>query len=488
MKRFLNSFKTRSFRVGGYSVFATLILIGIVVLINVAVNAVPKRYTEIDTTTMKLYTLSDETKDLVKSLDKDITLYWLTTDPDETIGNLLDRYEGLSSHVSVVQIDPEENPTFISKYDLSYYSNNSVIVDGGDRFRYVKNTEIYVTDYDYTDLEYFNYYGEYRAIESFDGEGAITSAINYVKYAILPKMYYTTGHGETTLEKEYRNGLELENVELEELLLVSSGEVPEDCDILLVNCPTGDFSDEDMAAVQAYLDRGGRMVLITSPEQKEGQRPNIQALMAAYHVIEQSGIIVESDSKLYQSGYPIYLLPRLQAHTITAPLRSGNYRAIMPMASGLKLDAEEQWNAGETITSLLRTSSGSYMKNLNAQTMEKEEGDIDGPFEVAVLVEQETETGQAAKIVWFTSQFITDYKASSLVSGANEDLFLNAVSYLAENEGGISIHAKRLTKEAKDYLQIDNATATFWEIIMIGAIPALLLAAGIYIFIRRRTK
>ena len=43
MKKFLNSFKTRSFRVGGYSVFATLIVVAIVILVNVAVNALPDR-------------------------------------------------------------------------------------------------------------------------------------------------------------------------------------------------------------------------------------------------------------------------------------------------------------------------------------------------------------------------------------------------------------------------------------------------------------
>ena len=488
MKKLLNSFKTRSFRVGGYSVFATLILIGIVVLVNVAVNAIPKRYTEIDTTAMKLFTLSEETRELVRGLDQDITIYWLTTDPDESIGNLLDRYEGLSSHIKVQQIDPDENPNFIGKYDLSYYANNSLIVDGGDRFRYVKYTDIYVTEFDYKDLEYYNYYGDYRKIESFDGEGAVTSAINYVKYAILPKVYYTTGHGEAALEKEYNNGLKLANVELNELLLVSAGQVPEDCDVLLVNQPSGDFSTEDMNAIQGYLDKGGRMLLVTSPEEKDGQRPNIQSMMAGYHVIEQSGLIVETDSRLYQSGYPIYLLPRIQSHEITAPLKSGNFRVIMPMSSGLQNDAEEFWNAGETITSLLRTSSSSYVKKPNADTVEKEDGDVSGPFDVGILVEQEAEKGAVTKIVWFTSQFIADEKASQLVSGANEDMFINTVSYLAENESGISIHAKRLTKEAKDYLQVDNASATFWEIIIIGAIPLLLLAAGIYIFIRRRTK
>ena len=485
MKKFLNSFKTRSFRVGGYSVVATLILIVIVVLVNVAVNALPKRFTEVDTSGLNLFTLSDESKDLVESLDQDITIYWLTTDPDESIGNLLDRYEGLSSHIKIVQIDPEENPTFINKYDMSYYSNNSLIVDSGERFRYVRYTDIYVTTHDYSNVEYYNAYGEYPSSTSFDGEGSVTSAINYVVFANLPKVYYLTGHGESELNDDYESGLKRENVELLELSLISEGSVPEDCDVLMILNPTGDLTDADREAVQAYLDQGGRLMLVTSPETMDGQRLNIQGIMAGYHVIEQPGFVVEGDSKYYQSGYPYYLLPSLRSHVITQPLRDGGYRVIMPISSGTKSDAEEQWNVGETITSLLRTSQSAYAKLLNYETLEKEEGDIEGPFDVGVLVEQTLAGGKTAMIVWFTSALILDDKASALVAGGNEDLFINAMSYMTENESGISIHAKSL---AEDYLQINNSTATFWEIVIIGAIPLLILAAGIYIFIRRRTK
>ena len=490
MKKFLNSFKTRSFRVGGYSVFATLIVVAIVILVNVAVNALPKRFTEIDTSGFELFTLSEESKNLVQNLDKDITIYWLTTDPDESIGNLLDRYEGLSSHVKVVQIDPEENPTFISRYDRTYYSENSLIVDGGDRFRYVKNNDIYVTDYDYTDMEYYTIYGQYRSITSFDGEGAVTSAINYVVYGKINKVYCLKGHGESSLDNEYEAELKSENMELADLSLVSAGGVPDDCDLLLIHTPTGDLSAEDIEAVKAYLEKGGRMMLITSSEEQENQRPNLQAFMASYHVVEEPGFILEGNSNYYQSGYQFALLPSLRSHTITAPLKASNYHVVMLMASGLKVDAEEDLNEGETVTDLLRTSSDSYTKSVEAarESMEKKDGDMTGPFDVGVLIEQAVENDKTAKIVWFTSRSIADKQASELVSGGNEDLFINAMSYLTENESGISIHAKKLSKDATDYLHITNATATFWEIILIGAIPLLFLAAGIYIFVRRRTK
>ncbi|MBQ6549918.1 MAG: GldG family protein [Lachnospiraceae bacterium] len=485
MKKFLNSFKTRSFRVGGYSVFATLILVGIVVLVNVAVNALPKRYTEIDTSGLKLFTLSDESKDLVRKLDEDITIYWLTTKPDDSIGNLLDRYEGLGSHIKVVQIDPEENPTFINKYDLTYYTDNSLIVDGGERFRYIRNADIFVKNFDYTDVEYYNAYGEYPSTTTFDGEGAVTSAINYVVFANLPKVYCLTGHGESDLDEDFENSLKKENMELAELSLISEGSIPEDCSVLLCLNPTGDFTEEDVEAIRTYLDEGGKMMLLTSLMTRDDQRPNIQALMAGYHVIEQPGFVVEGDSKYYQSGYPYYLLPNIKSHTITKPLLDGNYRVFVPYATGTKTDAEDYWNPGETITSLLRTSSSAYTKFLNYETLEKEEGDIEGPFNVGVLVEQDAANGESTKIVWFTSAFLVDKNASAMVSGGNQDLFINAMSYLTENESGISIHAKSLSE---DYLQINASSVTFWEVLIIGVIPAILLIAGIYVFIRRRRK
>ena len=62
------SFQTRSFRIGGYSVAATAIVVAIAVAVNLLVGALPASMTQFDTTTNQLFTLSQQTKNMVSGL------------------------------------------------------------------------------------------------------------------------------------------------------------------------------------------------------------------------------------------------------------------------------------------------------------------------------------------------------------------------------------------------------------------------------------
>ena len=70
-----NAFRTRSFRVGGYSIAAVAMVTAIAVAANVFINALPTDMTQLDTTSAKLYSLSEETENILESLDEDITIY-----------------------------------------------------------------------------------------------------------------------------------------------------------------------------------------------------------------------------------------------------------------------------------------------------------------------------------------------------------------------------------------------------------------------------
>ena len=70
-KGFLESFRTRSFRVGGYSVTASAIVLAIAVLLNVIVNALPMSLTQIDTSYNQLFSISDQTTKLIGALEQD---------------------------------------------------------------------------------------------------------------------------------------------------------------------------------------------------------------------------------------------------------------------------------------------------------------------------------------------------------------------------------------------------------------------------------
>ena len=99
--------KSRSFRAGGYSTAAVVIVIAIAVAVNLFAGALPSAYTHLDTTASGLFTLSAQTQQLVSALDTDVTVYWIVQSgsEDDTIKELLDRYDGLSDHLTIEKKD-----------------------------------------------------------------------------------------------------------------------------------------------------------------------------------------------------------------------------------------------------------------------------------------------------------------------------------------------------------------------------------------------
>ena len=87
----------------------------ICVVVNLVVTALPAKYTSIDCSATKLYSLTSDTKDRVSKLDDDITIYVLNSkkSKDAKIDETINRYKDLSSHIKVKYVDPATSRSFI---------------------------------------------------------------------------------------------------------------------------------------------------------------------------------------------------------------------------------------------------------------------------------------------------------------------------------------------------------------------------------------
>lgn len=470
-------FKTRAFRSGGYSVVLSLVVAAVIVALNLFVQQIPTTYTKIDTTPEKLYTLGERSESIVGALAKNVTLTLVAQSGNEdvTLMELLRRYAALSDRVTVETLDPVVYPKRLEKYQSTSLAENSVIVESGERFSVVGYSEIYVYDY-----SSYYYTGSYDV--SFDGEGAITGAIDYVTSDDLPVLYALTGHGEKELDAWLSEAVAKENIELKDLSLLSLEAVPEDADSLLICAPTTDLSSEEADRVLAYMESGGKLVLVTDYSDKA--MPNLARITENYGVAAQDSIVVEQDMNYCLRGYTHYLLPEIESHEITDPLTEGRLYALMPLAHGIRrLDA---YRSSLTVTDLLTTTDSAYSKldPYNATTLEKEDGDVEGPFSVAVAVSETVDAGET-RLVWFsTSQFL-DQSVNQMVSGGNEDLFLNALNWMCERENNISIRAKSLSAS---YLTIPSGEASLISTIITVILPLLVLSVGIVVCVRRRKR
>lgn len=461
-----------AFSGGIYSVAVSAVVLAILVAVNFLMSALPATITKLDISSSKLYSITSNTKVVVNSLEKDVTIYWIVQadEEDSIIENLLAKYESLSSHISVVKRNPDVYPTFAAQYTDEAVKNNSLIVECGDKFRYISYDSIYVSDIDYT---------TYSISYSFDGEGAITSAIDYAVSDDLPQIYVLEGHGETELPNILSEQIEKDNMELNMFSLLNEDAIPEEADCILIYAPSSDISKEEQEILAEYVSNGGKLFVMAGTT-VDGTLTNLYGLLENYGITAAEGVVIENDRSYYALGYPYVLLPDIQSHRITEPLISSKYRVIVPTAQGLIINA----TANATVTELLSSSNTAFSKiaGYSLNTYEKEDGDIDGAFSLAVSIEDNV----GGQIVWIpSSDFLTEiFNAYS--SGANLNFAMNALSSLIGESEALAIRSKSL---GYNYLTISDSTASKLKIVMIGVLPLAFIAAGIGVtIVRRRIK
>ena len=461
-----NSF---AFRGGAYSLLVTAVVLAILIVVNIFVSALPTTLTKYDISSTKLYSITSNTKVVVNALEQDVTIYWIVQsgEEDAVIENLLGKYDSLSDHIDIVKKNPDAYPTFAKQYTSETVSNNSLVVECGERSRYIAYEDIYVEEADMYSYSYTT---------SFDGEGAITSAIDYVVTEELPQVYVLEGHGEAELPSTFADQIDKENMETVSLSLLTVDAVPEEADCVLIYSPTSDISEEERDMLADYVSGGGKLMVMAGPVEN-GSLDNLYSLLSDYGVKANEGIVVEGDRNHYALQMPYIILPDMGSSEITNPLIEENYYVLMPISTGLTV--EETTNG--TVTQLLTTSEYAFSKTAgyNISTYEKEEGDIDGPFTLAVSVEN---TG-GGKMVWFTSSHFIDDMYNAYSSGANVDMSMNAMSSLIGEREAIAIRSKSLNY---NYLTISDSAGSTLKVIMIGIFPLAYLGIGICVILRRR--
>ena len=374
---------------GSYSVVISAIFIVIVLVINMIVGSLPTKYTEVDVSSEKLYSISDDTKKFLKKLDKDITIYQVVQSgsEDETIKKLLEKYGEESDHIKVEQKDPVVNPKFTSEYTSDDVDANSLIVVCGDRSKVVNYSSIYESSIDYNTYQ--------STTTGFDGEGQIDSAISYVTSEDLPVLYTLDGHGEKDLDSTLQEDIQKANIDIKSLNLITEESVPDDAACLLINAPTSDISESEKDAILDYLENGGKAMIFS--DYTEESMDNFDAVLKNYGVERTEGIVIEGDSQHY-AQMPYYLVPTVNSTDAVSDFASKGYYVLMPYAQGIKKTDDVRDTV--TINSLLTTSDSAYSKvDVNSGTIEKTDDDIDGPFDLGVSITEKLDNDKETQIV-----------------------------------------------------------------------------------------
>ena len=475
-KKLVGTISKKHIKNGSYSMAMAAIFIVIVVVINMIVGAIPSKYSQLDVSSSKLYTIGDETKKVLKALDKDVTIYQIAQSgsEDDTISNLLKRYEDESKHIKVEVKDPVVNPKFASEYTTDDLAANSLIVVCGDRNKVISYNDMYSTSVDYNTWQ--------QTTTGFDGEGQITSAIGYVTSEDLPIMYTLSGHGEKDLDSSFKEDIQKANIDIKELNLLTEGKVPDDADCLMIVSPTSDISEDEKTEILDYLEAGGKAMIFSDYTQDD--LPNFDAVLANYGVKRAEGIVFEGDSQHYGMQMPYYLVPTVNSTDASSETASAGSYVLAPYAQGIQKTDDVRDTV--TIDSILTTSDQAYSKiNMQSSQIEKEDGDVDGPFDLGVAITEKLDDDKETQIVYYSTANLMESQVNQMVSGGNEKLLLESLSWMTSTDesSSASISSKSLQSAS---LTVTDYDAAFWKICTIGLIPGVFLVAGFLIWLRRR--
>ena len=466
------AFAGKGIKIGAYSIFNIFVAAAVVILINVGLNYVPEQYTSFDVTVNRIFTLTDDTVQIVSGLSQDVTIYVLSDQgsKDADVDKMLNQMKSYSPHIQVQYISPVSNPMFYYKYTDIQPSANSLIVEGPNKSVVVDYNDLYIYE-----TNYFTYETE---IVGTDAEGQLVSALMRVISDEPTKFYMVSGHEELVFDETFQNALSKENVTYENLELYAVDEIPSDANAVVFDAPISDYSEDDVNKVLAYLEKGGNALII--PTWTDQDMSGFEQILGYYGVSLVEGVIIEADrSRYYQTPYDLF--PYMEYEEITQTIYDG--AVFAPLCRGLNYDADSE---DVRYTPFLYTSGESFSRIdvLNATDYNKQEEDIDGPFVIGMEVERPTQSGEISKAVIVATEQMFTSEADEIVPGYNVKLFGSIVASLAEHESSIVIPIK--------YYEIGNlifsSRTVIIVLIVLGLWVVACLVSGLIIWLSRRRK
>lgn len=473
------AFSKKMIGTGAFSAGMIVVMCAICVVVNLVVTALPAKYTSIDCSATKLYSLTNDTKDRVSKLDEDITIYVLNSkkSKDAKIDETINRYKDLPSHIKVKYVDPATSPKFYQDYTDTTPTTNSLIIESKNRSKVIDYNDIY----EYDSSSYYYGYQSQSSITGYDAEGQITSAIEYVTMDAdeLPVIYQITGHNETEIGSNFQSVVSKANANLKSLELFNEEKVPEDATAIIINSPTVDFNEEDAQKVIDYLNGGGKALIIGCYAYND-ELTNFNKILAAYNVSFKTGVVAENDSSKYYQN-PLYLLPTVETTDYTSDAADGYVFLAGSCAISYPEDTDDV-----TYTKLLSTSDSAVLKKdwKNITTSKAEDADENGPFTTGLAV-NDSSTG--ASIVVFGTPYVVDDSYDNAVSGNNADMFKDVITSMTGN-----VELASSVIPVKDYtlsnITINTLQAVVTGLIIMIAVPILLIIIGIVVWVMRRKK
>ncbi len=443
-------FAQRSTRLGANTAVMSLAVIAILGLINFLGYRHHKR---VDLTTEKLYTLSDQTKKIVSSLQKEVKIIKFDKEDDRALRDQMAEYRSLSGRLTYELIDPQARPELARQYGVTRMGE--VIVTSGSRTERPQDTD----------------------------EQSLTNAILKVTREQLKTICFVEGHGERALSSNEAEGYSLierllknENYETKTINLVASNGVPSECEAVVMAGPKQALFPQEATMIGKYLDEGGKAFLMIDPQTD----PQLGEVLKNWNIELGNDTVLDVSGvgRLFGTGPAVPLARTYGSHAITKDFEGT--MTFFPLARSINPASSS--GGSVSTTELLKTSEESWAETElkgNEASFDASK-DKKGPITIGIAANKRVGEKEARLVVIGDSDFATN---NYVRLQRNADLFMNTINYLAQDEDLIAIRPKKQTDRRVSMTE-SQQNLLFWLTIFL--MPAAVIGSGAYIWWKRR--
>lgn len=470
MDKIKKLFQSNDSKRGSYTLAMTSIVIAIVIIFNMIVNLIPENKRQFDISSTNIYEISSKSKKIINKVDHDVTFYVLAekSSTDKRIKTFINKYASLSDKIHIKWIDPVLHPSALTKYGAE--ENNIVI-------SCKKTNRTTTVSFDDILVSSASYYSTSSSASSFDGDGQLTSALNYVTSDKEYKAYYTSGHGESSLSSEVTSLLTKSRISTSDLLLMTATSIPDDCDLLIIDGATSDFTKDEVKLLSSYLKKGGKVVTLLAQTSKSMK--NLYGLLKDYGLTVQSGYIADTE-RSYQGNY-YYLIPNL---SVSGDMASGISSNSVMMINSKGMTQSTPVRDSISTDAFMTTSSNGYAVTEKKQTQGTYVLGATSTESVKVKNSKGKKVTNESRLTVYGSNMLIDEQiTSSFSSLENLTLFTNSVTASLDNADNVSISPKSLEVS---YNTIAHPGP--FSILVVFVIPVGLIIGGFIVWFRRRRR
>ena len=468
----------------GWPAVLMILLAASIAALNIGAERLEKRYGwRRDFSFNSISTHSEVTRDTLEHLEHPVHLYALFRrgDEDALLTEVLDRYDAASELVTWEQLDPSLNPSLISRFttETNTPGENSLIVYCEETGHWrILGPEDYVSVTMDTETGEYNYSG-------WTYERSITNAISWVSRENVPKVVIVQGHGELDGDTvQHFDGLLTANrFEVAYADLSDPANAPDPQDLLVFFGLQKDLNEEEMEKVREFAAQGGSFLFACDYSDPLDKMPGYTALLRTYGFLPLDGIVLadRAASETYYNGNQMFLLPEMCSTDITLDMiASGADSLLLPGCRGFEEPDETDRNL--ITATLLRSGETSYLKDISSTTLDKSEGDPEGPFALALQSRRITEAGYISRAVAIgCSGALVNEQVYAMTD--IQQFIIRTAEFLLDLEAtDLDILAKEAVRPALGTGSIGLGS------VLLAALPAAVLLTALLVLLRRRSK